>query len=319
MESTPLNAVVLGAGHWHLPLYAEALIQHHRVVGVWDADPSAAAQAGHDLGTHAFTSVAEALTTKPDLAYVLGVHAQMPGICRQLIEAKVPFVLEKPGAAAVADLAAIRDEAVAAGVPATTALVQRYGPLPELLARVGTLRHARFTFVAGSRSRYVDAGCSWVLDRPVSGGGCLYLLGVHFTDMLRHVTGQDIVSSRSARLYPDGASTEDYGVLSLETAGGVTATLEIGWTFPDSPVKRYVNYTAVGDGGHVAVDTHGGVEINAPGEGPQEFIVDVDSDALYPLFVEAVAANYAAGFAGMPTLDDLVEAMTPIENSYQAV
>ena len=44
--------------------------------------------------------------------------------------------------------------------------------------------------------------------------------------------------------------------------------------------------------------------------------VDVDSDALYPIFVEAVAANYDTGFAGMPTLNDLVEAMSPIENSY---
>ena len=113
------NAVVLGAGHWHLPLYRDAFSTHHRVVGVWDSDPDAAARAG-----------AEAIAVEPDLAYVLGVHAQMPEICRQLIAAKVPFVLEKPGAAAVADLAAIRDEAAAAGVPATVALVQRYGPLP---------------------------------------------------------------------------------------------------------------------------------------------------------------------------------------------
>ncbi|HEY0538642.1 MAG TPA: hypothetical protein VGD53_09735 [Actinoallomurus sp.] len=35
--------------------------------------------------------------------------------------------------------------------------------------------------------------------------------------------------------------------------------------------------------------------------------VDVDSDALYPIFVED---------AGMPTLTDLVEAMHPIEESY---
>ena len=163
--------------------------------------------------------------------------------------------LEKPGAAAVADLAAVRDEADAAGVPATVALVQRYGPLPDLFGRVGDLRHVRFSFVAGPPSRYVDAGCSWVLDRSVSGGGCLYLLGVHFTDMLRHVTGEEITEARSVRQYPDGAGVEDYGVLTLETSGGVTATVEIGWTFPVAPVKRYVNYTAVGAGGHVAVDT----------------------------------------------------------------
>jgi len=46
--------------------------------------------------------------------------------------------------------------------------------------------------------------------------------------------------------------------------------------------------------------------------------VDVDSDALYPVFVQAVAASYDTGFAGLPTLTDLVEAIRPIEQSYAA-
>jgi len=310
------NTMVLGAGHWHLPLYRDAFAEHHRIIGVWDTDGDAAERAAADLGVTSCGSVADCLAAKPDLAYVLGVHAEMPDICRQLIAAKIPFVLEKPGAAAVAGLAAVRDEADAAGVPATVALVQRYGPLPDLFGRVGDLRHARFSFVAGPPSRYVDAGCSWVLDRSLSGGGCLYLLGVHFTDMLRHLTGEQITAARSVRQYPDGADTEDYGVLTLETSGGTTATVEIGWTFPVAPGKRYVNYTAVGAGGHVAVDTAGGVELSAPGQNPLHETVDVDSDALNPIFVAEVAANYDDGFAGMPNLTDLVEAMRPIEESY---
>ena len=131
------NVVVLGAGHWHLPLYREALRAHHRVVGVWDTDPEAAAKAGADLEVPSFDTVSDAVAAGPDLAYVLGVHAQMPEICRQLIAARVPFVLEKPGAAAVADLATVRDEAEAAGVPATVALVQRYGPCHSCSSRWG--------------------------------------------------------------------------------------------------------------------------------------------------------------------------------------
>lgn len=308
--------IVLGAGHWHLPLYREALLRNHEVVGVWDSDPIAASRAAEDLGTTAYGTVEESLAARPGLAYVLGVHGEMPGICRQLIAAKIPFVLEKPGAAAVVDLAAIRDEATAAGVPATVALVQRYGPLPALLSRVGHLRHARFTFVAGPPSRYIDAGCGWVLNRSVSGGGCLYLLGVHFTDLLQHVTGESIVSASAVLQYPDGASTEDYGVLILETSGGTTATVEIGWTFPVGPVKRYVNNTAVGAGGHLAVDTAGGVDLNGPESDTVHETVDVDSDALYPIYVRAVAQSYDDKFAGMPTLTDLVNAMTPIEKSY---
>ena len=122
--------------------------------------------------------------------------------------------------------------------------------------------------------------------------------------MLRHLTGQQITEARSVRQYPDNADTEDYGVLTLETADGTTATVEIGWTFPVTPVKRYVNYTAVGTGGRVAVDTAGGVEFRARGQNPVHETVDVDSDALYPIFVGEVAAKYDDGFTGMPTLTD---------------
>jgi predicted dehydrogenase len=139
---------------------------------------------------------------------------------------------------------------------------------------------------------------------------------VKFSDMFRHVTEEEITAARSVRQYPDGFDTEDYGVLTLQTSGGTAATIEIGWTFPDAPVKRYVSYTAVGTGGHLAVDSAGGVELSAPGRDAVHETVNVDSDDLYPVFVSAVAANYDSGFAGMPTLTDLVEAMRPIEESY---
>ena len=38
------KTVVLGAGHWHLPLYRDAFLQHHEIVGVWDRSANAAAR-----------------------------------------------------------------------------------------------------------------------------------------------------------------------------------------------------------------------------------------------------------------------------------
>ncbi|MCW2685804.1 MAG: hypothetical protein JWR37_694 [Mycobacterium sp.] len=206
-------------------------------------------------------------------------------------------------------------EADAAAVPATVALLQRYGPLPDLFGSLGTLRHARFSFVAGPPSRYIDAGCSWVLDRSLSGGGCPCLHGVHFTDMLRHLTGEHITEARSVCQYFEGADVEDYGVRTLETAGGTTPRSRSAGPSP-SPPSSDTSISPLSAGGHVAVDTAGGVELVAPGQNPVHETVDVDSDALYPIFVAEVAANYDDDFAGMPTLTDLVEAMRPIEESY---
>ena len=46
----------------------------------------------------------------------------------------------------------------------------------------------------------------------------------------------------------------------------------------------------------MAIDILGGVKLNAPGSNTVHATVEADSDALYPIFVEAVAANYDAGF-----------------------
>jgi hypothetical protein len=79
---------------------------------------------------------------------------------------------------------------------------------------------------------------------------------------------------------PPAAPTRTTASPTLETAGGVTAPVEIDWTFPVAPVKRDVNYTAVVDGGHVAIDTlSGGVELNAPHQETAHLTVDVDSHA----------------------------------------
>src|SRR3954453_3279287 len=60
------NVVVLGAGHWHLPLYRDALRSRHRVVGVWDTDPNAAAKAGADLSAPAFVPDVDAVVAGVD-------------------------------------------------------------------------------------------------------------------------------------------------------------------------------------------------------------------------------------------------------------
>ena len=108
----------LGAGHWHLPLYRDACAEHHRIIGAWDTDADTAHRAAAELGTRRTTAWPTASGPSPTWPTSSGLHAEMPDICRKLIAAKIPFVLEKPGAAAVADLAAVRDEADAAGVPA---------------------------------------------------------------------------------------------------------------------------------------------------------------------------------------------------------
>jgi hypothetical protein len=68
-----------------------------------------------------------------------------------------------------------------------------------------------------------------------------------------------------------------------------------------------------GAGGHIDLSPKGGTGCLTVLDDHRVAYQDY-SDALYPIFVQAVAVSHAHGFAGMPTLTDLVNAMEPIEN-----
>jgi predicted dehydrogenase len=70
------RTVVLGAGHWHLPLYRDAFVERHQVVGVWDADTDAVSRAADDLGATGYDTVAESLTAPKAHAGPVGLQVR---------------------------------------------------------------------------------------------------------------------------------------------------------------------------------------------------------------------------------------------------
>lgn len=321
IDTSKSRAVLIGGAHWHLPLYQDALISEHEVVGVSDPDAAAAQTAAESLNTRPWTDWRQMLDELDgvDIAYVLGHHDAMAEVAHGLIARRIPFLLEKPGATNLADLRSVEEAALAAGVPAAAALVQRFGPLPELFGQLGDLDSFSFTFVAGPPTRYSSTGNAWVLDPEVSGGGCFALLGVHFADLFLLATGAqpDQLQARGAMSNARFAlPVEDHALALYRTPNGTTATIEIGWTFPDSPLKRHVAYLLNGPEGIATIDSSGTVAISRAGQEVEQFVVNVDSDGLYPGFVQRLAASLDEGLAGMPTLTDLRCAMEAVQLAY---
>jgi len=319
LRLTNVRTIILGASHWHTPLYAHAIAEEHEVIGVSDDDVSRVQVQDLAKGWGAPVETDwRKLVDLPDvgLAYVFGPHDGMAEKCFALIDRGIPFVVEKPLGASLDELSAVRQAAEAAGVPATVPLVQRGGPTEQWLAKAGRPAYQRMSFIAGPPSRYLDNN-PWMLDPVQAGGGCLANLGPHFVDLFLRGSGETAahVDSRlSAALHHQ--AVEDHASLIITTPEGREAIVEVGYAFPSSPLKRYCSFTSVGEAGFASVDSDGTATFTALDGTTEVDKINVDSDPLYDPFVRRVAQTLEDGFRGLTTLAQLENVMRPIWQAY---
>lgn len=309
-EDTRPTAVVLGASHWHAPLYLEALQRRFRVIAVQDRDAEVARRYASPLGASTTSRVDEALAHDSiDVAFTFSPHHELDSVARQLIDRRIPVVIEKPAGRSLDELRALERTALEAGVPMTVPLVQRDAPIDTWLRQAGDVVYERMAFIAGPPSRYERNGNPWMLDPVLSGGGSLMNLGPHFIDMALHHIGTptDVVRRQSTTLH-DGR-VDDHATMILTGSTGREAIIEVGYAFPESPLKRYCSFTASGTNGFATVDTSGTATFTDVSGTTTTASLVVDSDPLYAIFVDRVADTLASGFAGLPTLSDLLATM----------
>jgi len=312
------RTIILGASHWHVPLYAQAIGEEHQVVGISDEDVSLVGGLAEVWGAPVVADW-RSLVDLPDLglAFVFGPHSGMAEKCLALIERGIPVVVEKPLGTSLAELVQVRKAAEAAGVPVTVPFVQRDGPTDRWLAKAGRPTYQRISFIAGPPSRYLENGNPWMVDPAAAGGGCLANLAPHFVDLFLQGTSEPAVtvdSRLSSVLH--GAGVEDHASLIMTTPSGREAIIEVGYAFPDSPLKRYCSFTSAGEAGFASVDSDGSATFTTLDGATESAVIDVDSDPLYDQFVRRVARTLKDGFRGLPTLAQLEDAMRPIWRAY---
>ena len=313
------KTIILGASHWHLPLCAERIVERHDVVGVSDADPSQAQRLAETWGAPVAASWAAALAAHPDveLAYVFLPHDEMRDACLALVDRRIPFVVEKPAGLSLRELIDIRAAADAAGVPVAVPLVQRGGPVDRWLTRAGAAVYESARFIAGPPERYLLNGSPWMVDRDRSGGGCMVNLAPHFVDLfLRSAGARDAAVTAALSSALHRREIEDYAAMTLTTADGRIATVEVGYAFPGSPRKRHCSFMRIGAAGSASIWSDGSASFTSVDGVTETALLVVDSDPLYPVFVDHVADQLDSGFADLPRLRDLETTMAVIWNAY---
>jgi predicted dehydrogenase len=241
----------------------------------------------------------------------------MREVCLALVARRIPLVVEKPAGLSLQDLVEVRAAADAAGVPIAVPLVQRGGPVDRWLAKAGRSVYESVQFIAGPPHRYVVNGSPWVIDVERAGGGCMVNLAPHFVDLFLCSAGAvDVAVTAALSTLLHGGSVEDYASMTLTTADGRIATIDVGYAFPGSPLKRHCSFMRIGAAGTAAIWSDGSASFTSVGGVTEIALVNVDSDPLYGLFVDQVAAQLGRAFAELPRISDLEATMTVIWNAY---
>ncbi len=311
--------MVFGPSHWHVPLCAERIGARHDVIGVSDEDADRARHYGDLWDAPVHEHWRDLLEAHPDadLAYVFVPHDQMRDACLALIDARIPFVVEKPAGVSRSEVADVRAAAEAAGVPIAVTFVQRGGPVERWLSQAGPAVYESTQFIAGPPDRYLSNGSPWMVDRSRSGGGCVINLAPHFIDMFLRSAGQreaTVSAALSSTLH--GGGVEDFGSLTLTTSDGRIGTIQVGYAFPGSALKRHCSFTRIGPDGVASIWTDGTASFTDIAGATQVSRLDVDSDPLYDRFVDAVADTLDQGFEGLPGIRDLEDAMAIVWDAY---
>lgn len=304
-----IDAVLLGAAHWHVPMHVAACAACHVPIrGIWDPDPGQAAARAAEAGLTAFASVEQALGCGAKLAIVTGRPQEMPERIIAAAERGFVVLTEKPiSTDALAPLAA---RAAREGWFVAAALPHAVGPVAQ--AAIGRPRHLSFRLLNGPPERYREWGVGWVLDPAVGLGGALRNLGVHGVDLAARLFGPDVAVTSATMRRWHGEAVEDHAVVTLEGPDGATACVEAGYLHPsragsDFEIRCYTKDLLLLDRGDAlqAFGPASSVEPVTPLPGR------------YDDMLRDVVARLAAGERPAADLGDLCRAMALIDAAYR--
>lgn len=311
-----------GVGHWHLPLYLEPLagIPDTVVVGVSDPDEAVALEVAGRTGSLAYTDWRELVAeTAPEFVFVLGRHVDMPEVVLGLLDAGIPFAVEKPAGIDAASVDRLAERARATGGFAAVPFVFRHSGMLELLRSLPgdeNPLYLSFQFVAGSIDRY-RGGNEWMLDRALSGGGVMANLGVHFLDLSRLLLGPSVaVSSSELSSALDGLEVEDHAAVVLRTPSA-TSVIQTGYLYPAAHKTFDLHFSIRTPRRHLAAWDETGFHVITDGGETVFHPMPVSNVEYYPVFVRDVLERVRAGRPPLAGLDDMAATAHLLEDVYR--
>lgn len=271
---------VVGCGNAARQIHVPGLRAEDAEVTVFTSRTRASAQALRDeWGTGAVTEHWEDAMTRDDVDAVLIAAPNLfhRDIAVAAVKAGKHVLVDKPMACTTADA----DEMIAAADAAGVVLVPFHNtrfaaPFVAAAARVaagdiGAVTGFRVAFGHGGPQTWAPRA-NWFFDAEQSGGGCLIDLGVHAVDLVRSVTGDEIVAV-SAALNGERGNVEADAQLIARLRGGAVGTIHATWSSSSGPDHQL---TVIGTAGTLHLDTRTPLTL-IDGQGQRERVTPPDA------------------------------------------
>jgi len=234
-ELAPVQIGLASFAHMHGVSYGNCMrrLPGVELVGAFDEDANRCRKFSKQLGNlPSFDTMEQLLEQKPDAVVVCCENVKHRELTEQALEAGVAVLCEKPLATTLVDARAMVAKALERGVSLATAFPCRFHPVAARTRRaiqggeIGTLR-------AVSATNHGQVPPGWFTDPVLGGGGAIMDHTVHVVDLLRWMTGAEVVSvyAESGKLRTDLA-VEDLGLISLRMSNDVVVTLDASWSRP---------------------------------------------------------------------------------------
>lgn len=277
-------------------------------------------------GATAITDYAQALAD-PDVRAVIvaTLNGALAPVALAAVQAGKHVLVEKPGALNADQLRLVRAAAEKSGVRVRIGYNHRFHPALQKareLADAGVLGPMMFV-----RGRYGHGGRKgydreWRADPALSGGGELIDQGVHLIDLAGWFMGDFATVEGHAATYFWDMKVDDNAFLSLRTAGGQTAWLQVSCT----EWKNMFSLELYGRDAKIAIDGLGGSYGQErctyfkmlPQMGPPETTVwdYPPGDGSWSLELAAFEEDIRSGRAPSPGLPEGIRILEIVEQIY---
>ena len=319
-----LKVCFIDVTHWHAPLFCPTLQQTVGIAAVSARNPLTGRDVAAGLGSRFYADWRDMLRKeRPDFVFALGRHCDMAETARFLIEAGIPFAMEKPmglnlqQVAELAELAARKQAFVA--VPFSIRLSPWVRKIRELEGPAADFSYATFRFHAGPARRYHQNDNVWNLKRDEAGGGCLINVGIHFPDLYLYMTGKKPKSVYAVtRNDVWGEEVEDFALLTVEMQDGALCIIESAYVHAMTPRAPSIEFSlhskrhqfrSLGPDNMLWVDRQGE---HHDFQGPQ------GNSAMYPAFVIDTLDALQSGRPPVAGIEDNLAALRIVDGAYRS-
>ena len=244
----------------HIPEYAEN--KDAKLLGFYDINKERAAALAQQYGGTAYETVEE-LLANPDIAAVSVCAANFAHaeLTIAALNAGKHVLCEKPMAITLAECEAMVEAAKKNGkflmIGHNQRLAKAHAVARKLIVDglIGDIVTFRTTFGHGGPETWsVDPGLNtWFFDKTRAAMGAMADLGIHKTDLIQFLTGQQVIrtTARVTTLDKKDASgnlisVDDNAICIYEMSGGAFGTMTASWTYYGAEDNSTVLYGTKG-------------------------------------------------------------------------